>query len=132
MDMALSRLGRLLVVGIVLTSFMIMMSITIRPLPQYTIDEIMDDTETHVGERIHIRGTIVNGTLDSDSSLVTLIGIEDTISIDISGLQIPVGFEEGKMVSVKGMLKIIDGTFVIRADEIQTGCPSKYDPSNSQ
>ena len=132
MDMALSRLGRLLVVGIVLTSFMIMMSITIRPLPQYTIDEIMDDTETHVGERIHIRGTIVNGTLDSDSSLVTLIGIEDTISIDISGLQIPVGFEEGKMVSVKGLLKIIDGTFVIRADEIQTGCPSKYDPSNSQ
>ncbi len=132
MDMALSRMGRLLVVGLVLSSFMIMMSITIRPLPQYTIDEIMDNTETHVGERIHIRGTIVNGTLDSDSSLVTLIGIEDTISIDISGLQIPVGFEEGKMVSVKGMLKIIDGTFVIRADEIQTGCPSKYDPSNSQ
>ena len=101
-------------------------------MPQYTIDEILDDTDTHVGERIHIRGTIVNGTLDSDSSLVTLIGIEDTISIDISGLQIPVGFEEGKMVSVKGMLKIVDGTFVIRADEIQTGCPSKYDPSNSQ
>tara|TARA_Y100001968_G_C18975842_1_gene534462 strand:+ start:91 stop:489 length:399 start_codon:yes stop_codon:yes gene_type:complete len=132
MDMALSRLGRLVVVGLVLSSFMIMMSITIRPLPQYTIDEIMDDTETHVGERIHIRGTIVNGTLDSDSSLVTLIGIDDTISIDISGLQIPVGFEEGKMVSVKGMLKIIDGTLVIRADEIQTGCPSKYDPSNSK
>ena len=132
MNMALSRLGRLLVVGLVLSSFMIMMSITIRPLPQYTIDEILDDTDTHVGERIHIRGTIVNGTLDSDSSLVTLIGIEDTISIDISGLQIPVGFEEGKMVSVKGMLKIVEGTFVIRADEIQTGCPSKYDPSNSQ
>ena len=130
--MALSRLGRLLVVGLVLSSFMIMMSITIRPMPQYTIDEILDDTDTHVGERIHIRGTIVNGTLDSDSSLVTLIGIEDTISIDISGLQIPVGFEEGKMVSVKGMLKIVEGTFVIRADEIQTGCPSKYDPSNSQ
>ena len=130
--MALSRLGRLLVVGLVLSSFMIMMSITIRPLPQYSIDEIMDDTESHVGERIHIRGTIVNGTLDGDSSFVTLIGIDETISIDISGLQIPVGFEEGKMVSVKGMLKIIDGTFVIRADEIQTGCPSKYDPSNTQ
>ncbi len=129
--MALTRLGRLLVVGVVLTLFIVMMSITIQPVPQYSIDEIMDNTDTHLGERIHIRGTIVNGTLNDDS-LVTLVGIEDTLKVDISGLAIPVGFEEGKMVSVKGVLKIVDGTFVIRADEIQTGCPSKYDPSSSE
>ncbi len=129
--MALTRLGRLLVVGVVLTLFIVMMSITIQPVPQYSIDEIMDNTDTHLGERIHIRGTIVNGTLNDDS-LVTLVGIEDTLSVDISGLAIPVGFEEGKMVSVKGVLKIVEGTFVIRADEIQTGCPSKYEPSNSE
>ena len=129
--MALTRLGRLLVVGVVLTLFIVMMSITIQPVPQYSIDEIMDNTDTHLGERIHIRGTIVNGTLNDDS-LVTLVGIEDTLSVDISGLAIPVGFEEGKMVSVKGVLKIVEGTFVIRADEIQTGCPSKYEPSSSE
>ena len=128
--MALTRLGRLLVVGIVLTSFMIMMSISIRPMPQYSIDQIMDDSDSHLGERIHIRGTIMNGTMDADSSIVTLVGIDDKIDIDISGLAIPIGFEEGKMVSVKGILKIIDNEFIIRADEIQTGCPSKYDPSN--
>mgnify|MGYP001210068357 FL=1 len=129
--MALTRLGRLLVVGVVLTLFIVMMSITIQPVPQYSIDEIMEDTDTHLGERIHIRGTIVNGTLNDDS-LVTLVGIEDTLRVDISGLAIPVGFEEGKMVSVKGVLKLVDGIFVIRADEIQTGCPSKYDPSSSE
>ena len=129
--MALTRLGRLLVVGVVLTLFIVMMSITIQPVPQYSIDEIMDNTDTHLGERIHIRGTIVNGTLN-DESLVTLVGIEDTLRVDISGLAIPVGFEEGKMVSVKGVLKLVDGIFVIRADEIQTGCPSKYDPSSSE
>ena len=129
--MALTRLGRLLVVGVVLTLFIVMMSITIQPVPQYSIDEIMDNTDTHLGERIHIWGTIVNGTLNDDS-LVTLVGIEDTLSVDISGLAIPVGFEEGKMVSVKGVLKIVEGTFVIRADEIQTGCPSKYEPSSSE
>ncbi len=129
--MALTRLGRLLVVSVVLTLFIVMMSITIQPVPQYSIDEIMDNTDTHLGERIHIRGTIVNGTLNDDS-LVTLVGIEDTLSVDISGLAIPVGFEEGKMVSVKGVLKIVEGTFVIRADEIQTGCPSKYEPSSSE
>ena len=129
--MALTRLGRLVVVGIVLTLFVVMMSVTIQPVPQYSIDEIMDNTDTHLGERIHIRGTIVNGTLNEDS-LVTLVGIEDTMKVDISGLVIPVGFEEGKMVSVKGVLKIVDDIFVIRADEIQTGCPSKYDPSTSE
>jgi len=101
-------------------------------MPQYSIDQIMDDSESHLGERIHIRGTIMNGTLDVDSSIVTLVGIEDTIEIDISGLAIPIGFEEGKMVSVKGILKSIDNEFIIRADEIQTGCPSKYDPSNTE
>ena len=80
--MALTRLGRLLVVGIVLTLFMVMMSITIQPVPQYSIDEIMDNSETHLGERIHIRGTIVNGTLNDDT-LVTLVGIEDTLKVDI-------------------------------------------------
>ena len=68
----------------------------------------------------------------NEDSLVTLVGIEDTMKVDISGLAIPVGFEEGKMVSVKGVLKIVDDIFVIRADEIQTGCPSKYDPSTSE
>jgi cytochrome c-type biogenesis protein CcmE len=129
--MALSRLGRLLVVGFVLSSFILLMSFSIRPMPQYSIDELMDDSDTHVGERIHIRGTIVNGSLNTESSLVTLIGIDDTIIIDISGLSIPVGFEEGKMVSVKGILKISDDNLIIRADEIQTGCPSKYDPASS-
>ena len=129
--MALSRLGRLLVVGAVLASFMVMMTVTIQPLPQYSIDEIIDNSETHLAERIHIRGTIMNGTLN-DGSMVTLVGIEETMKIDISGLAIPVGFEEGKMVSVKGVLKIVNDDFIVRADEIQTGCPSKYDPSTSE
>ena len=47
--MALTRLGRLLVVGVVLTLFIVMMSITIQPVPQYSIDEIMEDTDTHLG-----------------------------------------------------------------------------------
>jgi|TARA_B100001250_G_scaffold410263_1_gene436366 cytochrome c-type biogenesis protein CcmE len=101
-------------------------------MPQYSIDEIMDTSNSHVDERIHIRGTIVNGTLDDESSLVTLIGLNDQLVIDISGLAIPTGFEEGKMVSVKGILKQIEGEYILRADEIQTGCPSKYDPSNAE
>ena len=128
--MALSRVGRLFVVGLVLTSFVLMMTISIRPMPQYSIDEVIDTVDSHVDERIHIRGTIMNGTMGDESPLITLNGMHNQLTIDISGLAIPTGFEEGKMVSVKGILKIIDNEFIIRADEIQTGCPSKYDPSN--
>ena len=128
--MALSRLGRLLIVGFVLTSFVLMMTITIRPMPQYSIDEIMESSNSYVDERIHIRGTIENGSLEDDSTLVTLNGLNNQLIIDISGLAIPTGFEDGKMVSVKGILKQIDGVYILRADDIQTGCPSKYNPSN--
>tara|TARA_B100002052_G_C15837713_1_gene578593 strand:+ start:1084 stop:1494 length:411 start_codon:yes stop_codon:yes gene_type:complete len=130
--MALSRVGRLLVVGLVLTSFVLMMTVSIRPMPQYSIDEVIDSVDSHVDERIHIRGTIVNGTMGDDSPLITLNGMDNQLNIDISGLAIPTGFEEGKMVSVKGILKLIEGEYVLRADEIQTGCPSKYDPSSTE
>ena len=74
--MALSRVGRLLVVGLVLTSFVLMMTVSIRPMPQYSIDEVIDSVDSHVDERIHIRGTIVNGTMGDDSPLITLNGMD--------------------------------------------------------
>ena len=42
-------------------------------------------------------------------------------------IAVPDGFEEGRMIAVKGNL-IQDGEmWIIDAKEIQTGCPSKYE-----
>ena len=39
----------------------------------------------------------------------------------------PNWFREGMMVSVKGTLHLTDTGHVLRADDIKTGCPSKYE-----
>ena len=125
--MALTRLGRLIVVGSILAILVALMTYSVEPMSQYSIDEVMESIDEHENERIHIRGIIVNGTLNFESGTVLLTGSNYTMDVNIAGLSIPTGFEEGTMVSVKGTLHITDLGHVLRADEIKTGCPSKYE-----
>ena len=127
--MALTRLGRLIVVGAILTALVGLMTYSVEPMTQYSIDEVIDSIDDHENERIHIRGIIVNGTLDLESGTVVLTGTNSTMNVIISGLSIPTGFGEGTMVSVKGTLHATDDGHVLRADDIKTGCPSKYEPT---
>ena len=125
--MALTRLGRLIVVGSILAILVGLMTYSVEPMSQYSIDEVMESIDEHENERIHIRGIIVNGSLNFQSGTVILTGSNSTMDVIISGLSIPTGFEEGTMVSVKGTLHLTDEGHVLRADEIKTGCPSKYE-----
>ena len=127
--MALTRLGRLIVVGTILAILVGLMTYSVEPMTQYSIDEVMDSVDQHENERIHIRGIIVNGTLNLESGTVMLTGSNSTMDVIISGLSIPTGFGEGMMVSVKGTLHLTDTGHVLRADDIKTGCPSKYESS---
>ena len=54
-------------------------------------------------------------------------GTEAEIFVDISSVALPDGFAEGYVIAVKGDLLEIDGKWVISANSIQTGCPSKYE-----
>jgi cytochrome c-type biogenesis protein CcmE len=40
---------------------------------------------------------------------------------------VPDGFEEGRTIAVKGHLTQDAGEWILSANEIQTGCPSKYE-----
>ena len=125
--MALTRLGRLIVVGAILATLVGLMTYSVEPMTQYSIDEVMDSIDEHENDRIHIRGIVVNGTLDLESGTVILSGTNSTMNVIISGLPIPTGFGEGTMVSMKGTLHPTDDGHVLRADDIKTGCPSKYE-----
>jgi cytochrome c-type biogenesis protein CcmE len=46
--------------------------------------------------------------------------------VDISSVALPDGFGEGYMIAVKGNLENINDKWIISANSIQTGCPSKY------
>ena len=51
-----------------------LMTYSVEPMTQYSIDEVMDSVDQHENERIHIRGIIVNGTLNLESGTVMLTG----------------------------------------------------------
>ena len=52
-----------------------------------------------------------------------------SIKIDISSLIIPDTFAEDKSATFTGVLQVVDGEFILKAQNVQMGCPSKYEPA---
>jgi cytochrome c-type biogenesis protein CcmE len=105
------------------------MFISIDPEVQYTVDEVMASPNEFTSEEVHLRGTVLEGSVDGESKIFILQGSneESRIFIDISSVALPDGFAEGYVIAVKGDLIEQDGKWTISANSIQTGCPSKYD-----
>ena len=123
--MAGTRTSRLGLVAVCMAALVALMFISVNPETQYYIDEVMDSPQSHEGA-VHMRGQVEPGSINTSSSYFTLIGIEHSLSIDYSGAAIPDGFEEGNTIAVKGLLFNENGNWIMKANEIQTGCPSKY------
>ena len=130
--MQLTRLSRLLIVfGTSIAIFALMM-VTVDPQVQYSVDEVMSDPERFERENIFIRGIVLPGSVDYDELVFTLQGSTEELIVNFSETPIPDGFDEGRTIAVRGVLKSensSDGAlfWVIESFEIQTGCPSKYE-----
>ncbi len=127
--MAATRGTRLLIVGVALLVLISLMFLSIHPEVQYTVDEVMASPNEFTSEEVHLRGTVLEGSVDDQSKIFILQGSneESQIFIDISSVALPDGFAEGYVIAVKGDLMQQDGKWTISANSIQTGCPSKYD-----
>ena len=123
--MAGTRASRLGLVAVSMAILVALMFISVDPETKYYIDEVMETPQNHEGD-VHLRGQVEPGSINSSSSLFTLIGIEHSLSIDYSGAAIPDGFDEGHTIALKGQLVYENGGWILKANEIQTGCPSKY------
>ena len=128
----LTRLSRLLIVfGTSIAIFGLMM-VTVDPQVQYSVDEVTREPERFEGEDIFVRGVVLPGTMDYNELVFTLQGSTETLVVDFNDSPIPDGFDEGRTIAVRGVLKSLyssDGMlmWVIESFEIQTGCPSKYE-----
>ena len=121
----------LIVFGTSIAIFALMM-VTVDPQVQYSVDEVMSDPERFEREKIFIRGIVLPGSMDYDGLVFTLQGSTEELIVDFSETPIPDGFDEGRTIAVRGVLKSensSDGAlfWVIESFEIQTGCPSKYE-----
>jgi len=126
--MATTRARRPVVVGLGLIGLVSLMLISVDPEVQYTVDEVMSSPEDFTSDEVHLRGTVLEGSVDDESKIFILAGTneEAQLFVDISSVALPDGFGEGYMIAVKGDLINIEGKWTISANSIQTGCPSKY------
>ena len=128
----LTRLSRLLMVfGTSIAIFGLMM-VTVDPQVQYSVDEVMSEPERFEQENIFVRGIVLPGSMDYDDLVFTLKGSTEELIVDFNESPIPDGFDDGRTIAVRGVLKSElspNGSriWVIESFEIQTGCPSKYE-----
>ena len=101
----------------------------------YSVDEQVDyvSVETAVsgaygvGERVQVHGVVLNQTRED----CELVEGDYTLRIDLSGVTIPDTFAEDKGATISGTLVEVGGELVLRAELIQMGCPSKYEPAEA-
>jgi len=114
-------------VGIVSFAAFAIVFMGVDPEVQYSVDEILDNADDHEDSIVFVRGAVASNSTDEDSRTFIIYGPSKSILVDYSGTAVPDGYSEGITISVRGIMVDDDGTWRINAQEIQTGCPSKYE-----
>ena len=126
----MDRRARILVVMgliVVLATLMILGS---EPEIDLTLDELMESPEEYEGETFRIHGAIVAGSVSYTNGTLVIEGANATVIIDHSPISLPVGATDGKTISVRGEFAKVGDDWVMVANEVKTGCPSKYEPES--
>ncbi|MBT6973095.1 MAG: hypothetical protein HOA04_08345 [Euryarchaeota archaeon] len=125
--MNLSRRGRLLGAGCIALLALSATLFLSEPTPSMAVDELMKSPSKYDGEELSIRGVVVNGSYDSQNLLFSLEGADYNLSVDARDAAIPQAFGEGLTILVDGTLVKKGGLWVLEADLLTVGCPSKYE-----
>ncbi len=125
--MNLSRRGRLLGAGCIALLALSATLFLSEPTPSMAVDELMKSPSKYDGKELSIRGVVVNGSYDSQNLLFSLEGADYNLSIDANNAAIPQAFGEGLTILVDGTLVKKGGLWVLEADLLTVGCPSKYE-----
>jgi cytochrome c-type biogenesis protein CcmE len=91
------------------------------PAPYTTVNDVVGNSDPYLDKTIEIRGTVEDW--NASAKTFNLTGTEGNIIVTY--VIVPEGFNNGKDVVVKGILKNDNG-LVMESSDIQVGCPSKY------
>ena len=127
----LSRRNRILVVGAVLTVGMLATVLLQAPAPTQTVDALMERPDEFVGQEVAVRGEVQDGTIDNSTARFVLEG--ETLTLEVSFIDAAVsnGLDDNRTVYAEGVLKFVEGEYVLEASVIKTSCPSKYEEEPS-
>tara|TARA_B100001113_G_C21070011_1_gene605137 strand:+ start:609 stop:1016 length:408 start_codon:yes stop_codon:yes gene_type:complete len=107
---------------LVITGIVVSLSVT-EQATYVSVEEAISGKHS-VGSNLQVHGTITNlKANDCD-----LVDGNFSLKVDISSLILPDTFAENKGATFTGVLEMKDGVLVLKAEEVQMGCPSKYEP----
>ena len=103
----------------------IAVSLTVTEQSTYVSVERAISGEYVDGDNLQIHGTISELKIDD----CFLVDGNYSIKVDISSLILPDTFAEDKGATFTGVLRLVDGELILKAEKVQMGCPSKYEPA---
>ncbi|MBT61070.1 MAG: hypothetical protein CMA63_05920 [Euryarchaeota archaeon] len=122
-----SRRVRIFILGGIITIGLLGVLLMEAPDPTRQIDEVMDDPSRYVDQEIAIRGEVLDGSIDESNFEFILHGTTHTLRIDYADASVSNGLGDNRTVYAQGVLKFVDGEYVLHSDVIKTSCPSKYE-----
>jgi len=118
---------RLLWLGAVIVASLLATLLLTPPEGSLSVDDVMSDPDQRKGDSISVRGIVENGTYNSTTGVFTLSGEQHGMAVKIGASQLSAAFSEGKTILVTGEFTQDSGIWTIHAEDIQVGCPSKYE-----
>ncbi|MBG17199.1 MAG: hypothetical protein CMB77_02445 [Euryarchaeota archaeon] len=97
------------------------------PEVSISVTEITDDPSEFAAHKIAVRGVVENESLDEVERGFWLGDNDAVIYVDYGATTLSDAFAEGRTILVRGVLEQRDSGWVLAAEEIQVGCPSKYE-----
>ena len=97
------------------------------PEVSISVAEIIDDPSSYTGDRLAVRGVVENESLDEKDRSFWLGDNDAVIYVDYGATTLSDAFAEGRTILVRGVLEQREGGWVLSAEEIMVGCPSKYE-----
>ena len=123
----MERRLRLLWLGAVIVASLLATLLLTPPEGSLSVDDVMSDPDQRRGDSISVRGIVENGTYNSTTGVFTLSGEQHGMAVKIGASQLSAAFSEGKTILVTGEFTQDGGIWTIHAEDIQVGCPSKYE-----
>jgi hypothetical protein len=128
----LARRTRFLIIGGLITIFLLGVIILEAPEPTRTVDVLMDDPDSLIGKSIAIRGEVSDGSIDNETSTFILHGDSESVIIDFSQASVSNGLGDNRTVYAEGVLRFENNQYIFEAEIIKTSCPSKYEEQVEQ
>lgn len=96
--------------------------------PYVSVDEVVENPDPYMGRTIQVKGTLQPGSLTVTANNVTLVieGDNRTITVLLLG-NVPDMIDGQEIVAIG----TLESASLIRATEILTSCPSKYETNST-